>query len=164
MRTIALINSKMRAIVSDRDFKLVSKYRWKLMKSGYAYCQPKKEEYGSGPRPTYLLHRLVMGFPKFELDHKDRNKLNCARSNLRKCTPSQNLANRGKLKTNTTGYLGVYLDKRTGKFIAKMRVNKKNLHIGVFDSPVAAAKARDAHARKHHRQFAYVNFSGGSHF
>lgn len=162
MKRIKLINSRKVAHVSDRDFTTAKKYRWSLMKTGYVYSRPKKEEYGLGVRPTYLLHRLVLGFPKMFVDHRDRNKLNCTRRNLRKCTPYQSVSNRGKMKTNTSGFIGVQFNKERGKYQARISYDRRSIYIGAFDCPVKAAKGRDRLAIKFQGKFAVLNFPGGA--
>ena len=44
-------------------------------------------------------------------------------------------------KDNTSGYKGVYYNKRNNKYKAQIRVNKKLIHLGVFQTAVEAAKA-----------------------
>lgn len=45
-------------------------------------------------------------------------------------------------KRSTTGYTGVYLEKRTNKYIARITVNKKYVHLGTFSSKEEAIDAR----------------------
>ena len=45
-------------------------------------------------------------------------------------------------KRSTTGYTGVYLEKRTNKYIARITVNKKYIHLGTFSSKEEAIDAR----------------------
>lgn len=64
--------------------------------------------------------RLMTGeWPKSHIDHKDGNHRNNRWDNLRLASPSQNVCNRLKQKTNTSGTIGVYMDKS----VHKWRVN-----------------------------------------
>ena len=45
--------------------------------------------------------------------------------------------------TNKSGYRGVCYFKRTKRWVAKVCVDYKNIHIGYFDTALEAAKARD---------------------
>jgi hypothetical protein len=55
------------------------------------------------------LHRLIMACPPgLTVDHKDQDKMNNRRSNLRICSVNQNLQNRGKFKNSTSRFKGVY--------------------------------------------------------
>lgn len=54
------------------------------------------------------LHTLLMNIPEnMEVDHKDLNRLNNRRSNLRVCTHQQNQCNQPLQKNNTSGVTGV---------------------------------------------------------
>ena len=49
-----------------------------------------------------------------------------------------------KRSSSTTGYMGVYEQRRDGRFIAKRRVGDKQVHIGAYDTAVEAAVAYEA--------------------
>lgn len=46
-------------------------------------------------------------------------------------------------KNNTSGYRGVYLYKRTGKYVVQIRVNYTRINLGAFTTAIDAAKAYD---------------------
>lgn len=92
---------------------------------------------------TYLAHRLVWlymygEFPTI-IDHINGNKVDNRLENLRECTASQNLHNREKPSSNTSGYKGVYKYKKTDRFYSQIMLNGKGIHLGIWDS------AKDAH-------------------
>ncbi len=102
-------------------------------------------------RKRYKAHRLawlhVYGvWPSMDLDHinqvKDDNRI----ANLREATASQNMRNRPIFKNNTSGFVGVSLDKRAGKWTAKIRVNGRRDHLGYFHTAEAAHEAYQARA------------------
>lgn len=134
------------------DWPALSKYRWcaaKFRSSFYAVARV--------GRSNTLLHKIL--FPDAEkVDHKDGCGLNNIRSNLRASNNSQNLRNRGKTKSNTSGYKGVCWDKRDQNWRAQIMVNYKAISLGNFIDPVVAARAYDAAAKRHHKQFARLNF------
>ena len=111
-------------------------------------------------RKQLKLHKLIaerMGLVG-EIDHEDRNKLNCQRTNIRHATHSQNGANRAILPNNTTGFKGVAWDKYHKKFRVEIRVNWKPIFLGYFDVREEAARAYDRAAIKHFGEFASLNF------
>ena len=92
-----------------------------------------------------------------EIDHKDENKLNNQRYNLRLATHSQNMINKKIRKDNTSGYKGVHIT--SGKYIlAHIRTGGKQIHLGSFIDIVSAAHAYDDAAKKYYGEFARLNF------
>ncbi len=107
----------------------------------------------------YLAHRIaylfmVGEFPKLQIDHVDCDKSNNKWDNLRQASRSQNMANRIRFASNTSGYKGVSWCRRESKWMASIRLNKKNTHLGRFDSPEAAHAAYVAAAHQKFGQFA----------
>lgn len=149
-------------LVDDEDYDVFNSYTWYINAKGAVYCGDKSiRKYGSG-----LLHRLVLGLTSdnLDVDHKDGNKLNNQKENLRTCTRTQNQQNRGKTRASTTGYKGVTVykgrfdDPSKYKFVSSVKVNGKRLHLGYFDSPIDAAHAYDIAAIQHYGEFAKLNF------
>jgi hypothetical protein len=92
------------ALVDDEDFGTVSHHKWYLSALGYAVTPV----YVAGKRRSVLLHRFVMNAPKGkELDHKNRNKLDCQKENLRYATRSENCRNRPVRSDNKFGVSGI---------------------------------------------------------
>ncbi len=101
------------------------------------------------------VHRLafhLMGQPVPELvDHIDGDRTNNRWENLRPSSKSLNAQNLKRVRSdNTSGYLGVRLDKRSNKFVACIRVNGRNKHLGSFDVPESAYAAYISAKRKLH--------------
>ena len=90
--------------------------------------------------------------PALQVDHKDRNKINNRWQNLRLATNAQNKCNSGVRKDSGTGIKGVHLDKRTGRYRAKISVQGKRINLGFFATLEEAAKAR-ADAEHLHGEF-----------
>jgi gluconate kinase len=90
------------------------------------------------------------------IDHIDRNRLNCQRNNLRPATNSQNLANRGKNRNNTSGYKGVTWDKERRKWLAQIEVRGRNRCLGRYDDKEEAHVAYCVALRKHFAEYAYA--------
>lgn len=107
----------------------------------------------------YLHHMIVerMGIDCLDdIDHIDGNPVNNQRDNLRPASRSQNQANRGKPKNNTSGFKGVSWHRN--KWQASIRVNYKPIHLGYFDDPIEAARTYDRAALKYFGKFANLNF------
>lgn len=157
--------------VDDADYEELNKYHWcvrKMPKTFYAI----RSTCTNGKEGSVYIHRQIMNEtdPKIQIDHKDHNGLNNQRNNLRKCNHSQNKQNQtghGKSK-----YLGVTpidrIIKREEKsgiktyhctgFQAQITINGKQTHLGTFKTEEEAARIRDEAAKKHHGEFANLNF------
>lgn len=109
--------------------------------------------YRSRHQSPRWLHHFIAGFKR--VDHKNRRGLDNRKSNLRKATPAQNLANTGP---RHDGFKGVTFHKQLGKYQAFLKHGGDNYYLGVFASPELAARAYDAKAKEIHGEFAYLNF------
>ena len=147
------------AIVDDEDYERVSQFKWHAVfgTTGVVYAQ---SSVYSGDHPTTVkLHRLVLGIidPEIDVDHEDRNGLNCQRYNLRLSTPHQNLGNRKKTTGCTSMFKGVSWDKRQLKWHSRITTNYKRIHLGFFASELKAALAYDTAAIQCFGEFALTN-------
>jgi hypothetical protein len=128
-------------IIDECDYDLIKSRGWCVSRADkqlYVKAKGKK-----GEPSSLLLHRLIMNAGHGQIvDHIDRNGLNNSRSNLRFCTHSQNHLNADISKANTSGFQGVTLYKRTGRWVAQVHVKGKHIHLGYFDDP---KKAEDAY-------------------
>ena len=111
-------------------------------------------------RVIFLMHHgYLPEYPKYQLDHINRDKLDNRIENLRVATNSQNMANKPSCHGKTSIYKGVC--KRGDKWYAQIKYNGKVHHIGSFDDEVTAALAYNDKATIHHGEFAYINKIGG---
>ena len=112
----------------------------------------------------YAAHRLAWFYvhgtwPVSLIDHDNTDGTHNAISNLRLANKSTNGANRGLNKNNTSGFKGVAIWR--DRFISKIKVNYREIHLGCFLDPKDAAQAYDFAAVQHFGQFALTNKSLG---
>ncbi|AUE23479.1 HNH endonuclease [Escherichia phage vB_EcoS_HSE2] len=103
---------------------------------------------------TFQAHRIIWDMmkpenklqPGEEIDHIDHNRENNLLSNLRKTTRKENSRNLSLARNNTSGVTGVRFDKSRGKWRAEIKVKKRVIHLGRFetiDDAIAARKAAE---------------------
>lgn len=106
----------------------------------------------------YRAHRIVWELHNGKIpegmliDHINRIKTDNRIENLRLATQSQNLNNQpGRSKLGLPK--GVQL--HNSKYRAKITINGKSIHLGVFDTPEEAGKAYEDKAIELHGEFAW---------
>jgi len=94
MKAIPLTNSESVVLVSDADYKRVSRYKWFLKRAKGRPGITDKYYYAArsvyaGRKPdgrqitkTVWLHRFLSDEPDGDVHHKDGDKLNCQQDNL----------------------------------------------------------------------------------
>lgn len=104
-----------------------------------------------------FVHRLIWEFVHgpipigFFVDHINCDKLDNRISNLRLVTRKQNMENQSTgRKNNTSGFRGVFFNKKSGNWRASITSNKKNVALGSFESPELAYQAYCKAANKLH--------------
>lgn len=135
-------------IIDADDYEAVSRYFW-CVYQGYPTTNIGKRPNGR----AITLHQFLLGHAPegFEWDHRDRDRLNNRRSNLRLATDTLNSRNRGIQKNNKSGVRGVIEARVRGRWIAGITVNGKRKQIGTFSTIEEAAAARSVGAEKYWR-------------
>lgn len=110
----------------------------------------------------YLEHRLAWYFthgkwPDHVVDHINGDKSDNRIANLRECSVRENGRNRGAQSNGISAFKGV--SPFRGKWRARI-FDKRERHLGVFDTEQDAARAYDAAARARFGSFATFNFTG----
>lgn len=120
-----------RAIIDLDDIDRVRSYKWSKESAGYAISS------------THIkLHRFIMDCPEdMFVDHINKDRLDNRKQNLRICTKQQNNWNKNKQHNNTSGYPGVNI-LPSGKYRARITINNRRIHIGVYDTLEEAIHAR----------------------
>jgi len=88
------------------------------------------------------------------IDHRDGDKQNDRPNNLRSVSQQANIINSKKQCNNTSGVTGVSPQK--GKWIANIKVNRKQIRLGLFEKFEDAVAARKA-AEKEYNFINYQN-------
>lgn len=133
-------------IVDDEDYERLSQHAWHPHPKGYAQRSCKID----GKRKCMLIHQEVVGaIPEgHEVDHKDRDKRNNQRCNLRVVTSSTNQHNRSMPSTNTSGVKGVCWIPRIQRWRAHMKFQGKNVLCQNFKYRKEAIEALESKRRE----------------
>ena len=144
------------AIIDAEDAEEILKYKWYLRRDGYP---ARNAPNPSGRRQiTVLMHNAIINTPEgMFADHRDRDRCNNRRSNLRVVTRAQNMMNRAKLKNNSSGFKGVSWHAPTRKWRARIH-HGKPIYLGYFPDAESAARAYDIAAREYQGDYAVLNF------
>lgn len=148
-------------LLDDDDFNALPMdariYVHKHRASYYAQLYDKKT------KKVTLFHRFILGLTDKSkvVDHADGNGLNNQRSNLRICSNSENVRNRrvdtDQTKKSTSKYKGVYWNKRSAKWHARITYDNRKIHLGLHENENEAAKAYNDAAVKYFGEFARLN-------
>lgn len=155
MKTIPLSNGGF-VIVDDADYDKLIKFKWHgRRKEKVYYAVRGKYIKETRKRTKELMHRMILGLndPKVLVDHVNGDGLDNRRSNLRICNGTENTRNSRRSCHNTTGFKGVSLNKRTGKFTARIMADNKRLFLGYFMTAEEASKVYNDKAKELFKSF-----------
>lgn len=151
-------------LVDNEDFEEQNSYSWCLLSSR------KSEHYavrGNSPQRFYL-HRVLLKAAKGQqVDHQNRNSLDCRKKNLRLSTQQQNMGNRSKRSDTTSRYKGVSYTKARSHlstpfraFIGSGGLGAKfpSKHLGYYATEEEAARVYDTAALERYGEFVALNF------
>lgn len=126
------------------DWMRLKEYGWRMGTMGYAICMEDGKH--------LKFHIEVMGRKKgFVIDHRNRNRLDNRKCNLRFVTQEVNTLNRSVQSNNQCGIKGVYYDKERGKWASEIRAHGKKYHLGRFETIEEAKLARDKAEEMYHK-------------
>lgn len=111
-----------KAIIDADDVEIVKNIKWRLNNNGYAV---------NNSDTSIFLHRRILNCDTM-VDHINGNRLDNRKCNLRPVTKSQNQMD--------VDYKGVYFVKN--KWIAKIKLHQKQIHLGAFAYEEEAKYAR----------------------
>jgi len=139
------------ALVDDGDFGWLDQWKWHYTHYGYAARRNSRKE-------IVLMHRLILCAPRgMEVDHKNCDRLDNRRENIRLCTRGQNNANRERGRGRSV-YKGVWQRSDSKRWASEIKYGGIKHCLGTYDMEEDAATAYDKAAKELFGEFARVNF------
>lgn len=134
--------------VDNQDYAVLRTFRWLPHSKGYVLRSNGRR--GS----TVMMHAQITGVRGS--DHRNGNRRDNRRANLRVATGSQNQANRGKQRGQySSRYKGVSWYKRDRLWRVQVGTGR---HVGYYADEIEAARAYDHAAFALWGEFAQLNF------
>lgn len=147
MRRIRLGRSRHYAVVDDCDYDYLAGWKWHVV-AGYAARTIRKNGVYKG---IILMHRVVAKSPRGVCtDHKNRNRLDNRRENLRHATHGVNMQNRVCAGVSWSKSQANHSSKA---WVARIGINGKSLFLGYYKTGPEARAAYLKAKRKHHAPF-----------
>lgn len=139
-----LLKSGKFTVVDDEDFEYLNQWKWQENRDGYVFRSHYWYENGIRKQGGMYMHREVMKAAKgTELDHKNRDKLDNRKKNLRFTDRISNCRNRGVMSHNTSGISGVHWLESKKRWIVRIGDGtSKRIYIGSFRDKDLAISAR----------------------
>lgn len=126
------------------DYDKIKDYCWIKGKNGYVVAHI------DGKNQT--MHSIICNYSN--TDHKNRNRLDNRKENLRQATTQQQAQNRSVQSNNTSGVTGVYYRKERNAWFAQITINGKTKTIKYSHDKNEAIKARLEAEAKYFKEFA----------
>jgi len=88
-----------------------------------------------------VVWKLIFGTDAVIIDHINGNRADNRLENLRECTSQENMRNQRRRFDSKSGVCGVTWNKGVGKWQAQIKVNGKNIYLGIHESIEDASDA-----------------------
>lgn len=136
-------------LVDDELRELLESFTWHITIDGYASTTVGNKK--------IFMHRMIVNAGKGDVvDHKNRNKIDNRRSNLRKVCASKNNQNSASSRGyRNVHFIGVFFE--SGKYKVQIKNNRKTLYLGRYDNAIDAAKVYDKKALELYGEDALTN-------
>lgn len=107
---------------------------------------------------NFFAHRIAWvihygKWPEKLIDHINGDKKDNRISNLREATYAQNIYNNHSPVKSATGYRGVAKNRSGSKYVARIKINRKLVVLGSFDTPEEAYEAYKTKAKEIRGEF-----------
>lgn len=142
-------------LIDTEDLDKVSKHYWYENDQGYIVSN-------IGNNTFIRLHRLILNVSDERIiDHKNRDKTDNRKTNLRIANKQQNSINRDAGRNSVTGVKGVSKSANGEKYTARICKDGRTIYIGTYNTLEEASQARNKKEFELFGEFAFQNNKGG---
>lgn len=144
-------------VIDDEDYeRVIGLPKFYLSPYGYVVFRPKGSRQNQSKE---MLHRFLLMAPKhLHVDHKNGDKLDNRKCNIRLCLRKENMRNMSPSRRRKHGFPFKGIESRGRTWGAVLRCDGIRFRSPPFSTPEEAARAYDELAQKHHGEFARLNF------
>lgn len=146
-------NTGEKILFDKEDYEKIKNYCWRIDRYGYVVTSIYNENTGRYNKILKLHQYLMPSESSFVVDHKNGNKNDNQKHNLRICTQEENNRNRPVSKTSKSGVNGVRWNPRNNNW----RVFIGTIHVGSFKDLDEAIAARKTAEEKYFGEYSYDN-------
>jgi len=141
--------------VDEEDLPRVQFIRWYRHQQGYAVGYLPVSRRGAADNRLILMHRFILGEAKGLTDHKNGNRLDNRKCNLRRTDDFGNGRNVSvrRTKGKTSKFKGVCWHSQNSKWMVRVAAK----YIGLYADEIDAAKAYNVAAQKFFGEYAKLN-------
>lgn len=129
------------------DYDKIKGHTWNIDRDGYPRTRIDGVSVG-------LYSLLIEHDEDTWIDHINGNPKDNRKQNLRVATYAQNGMNKRFMSTNTSGVMGVYLNKKANFWCAQISINDKTIYVGGSKDKAKAIKARLRAEKEYYGEFA----------
>jgi len=140
--TIATKSKAVEFLLDSEDIPRIKGIEWQICVMGKTPRYYARAAIQTHPYLYIYFHQLIMSFPENQvIDHINRDTLDTRKINLRATDPKTNSSNRSKCKRRHHELLLGVSYAPAGRFKANVGHNRKNYHLGTFDTQTEAHNA-----------------------
>lgn len=138
--------------IDEEDYERISALKWHVDGRGVAIYRTKRK----GNTMVMKMHHAIIGRPLRGMvtDHINGDPLDNRKANLRICPQSQNGMNLKRKKNNASGQAGVSWHPPCRQWRARIMVQYREIHLGLFPTYELATEARLAAESRYFAEFA----------
>jgi len=162
MKKIPLTQGKY-AIVDDEDYSYLNRLKWHCIEIegvGYNFKIPALTLLSVDKKKSFqfpMVNLLIRIKPNMVVIHKNKNSLDCRKSNLAQTLKGGKVHYSRKIKGTYSKFRGVHWDKSVNKWRSSIMKDSKSYFLGYSDSEITLAKRYNKKARELYGEFAYQN-------